>query len=84
MIILITAQNYNDHVWLSERVILAAKNINVNEINYQIQNKIAYQLMTYKSIDSVTNQDDVNYPTEFLNSLELPGLLPHKLQLKIG
>ncbi|XP_015376060.1 PREDICTED: uncharacterized protein LOC107170449 [Diuraphis noxia] len=39
--------------------------------------------MTYKSIDSVANQDDVdNYSTEFLNSLELPR--SHNLQLKIG
>jgi hypothetical protein len=28
------AQNYKDHVWLSERVILAAKNVDVNEINF--------------------------------------------------
>lgn len=28
--------------------------------------------MTKKSVNSVTNQDDVNdYPTEFLNSVEL-------------
>jgi ATP-dependent DNA helicase PIF1 len=79
------SQNYKDHVWLSERVILAAKNVDVNEMNFQIKNKIDGELMTYKSVDSVTNQDDiVNYPTEFLNSLELPGLPPHNLQLKVG
>jgi hypothetical protein len=77
-------QNYKNHIWLSERVILAAKNVDVNEINFQIQNKIAGELITYKSIDSITNQDDVfNYPTEFLNAQKLPGLPPHNLQLKI-
>ncbi|XP_025419687.1 uncharacterized protein LOC112690010 [Sipha flava] len=79
------AQNYKDHVRLSERIILIAKNVDVNETNFQIQNKIAGELMTYKSIDSVTDQDDViDYPTEFSNSLELPGLPSHNLQLKIG
>lgn len=79
------AQNYINHVWLSERVILAAKNVDVNEMNFQIQEKIAGELKNYKSVDTVTNEDEVvNYPTEFLNSLELPGLPPHNLQLKIG
>ncbi|XP_039964217.1 ATP-dependent DNA helicase PIF1-like [Bactrocera tryoni] len=72
------AQNYVNHIWLSERVIFAAKNVDVNE-------KIAGELKNYKSVDSITNEDEVvNYPTEFLNSLELPGLPPHNLQLKIG
>jgi ATP-dependent DNA helicase PIF1 len=71
-------------MWLVQNT-LAAKNVDINEMNFQIQNKIFGELMTYKSVDSVTNQDDVvNYPTEFLNSLELPGLPPHNLQLKIG
>ncbi|CAF4836778.1 unnamed protein product [Pieris macdunnoughi] len=79
------AQNYVNHVWLSERVILAAKNVDANEMNFQIQEKIAGELKNYKSVDSITNEDEVvNYPTEFLNSLELPGLPPHNLQLKIG
>ena len=32
------AQNYIDHFWLSKRAILVAKNMDVNEINYKIQN----------------------------------------------
>nr|XP_036228416.1 uncharacterized protein LOC118682787 [Bactrocera oleae] len=46
---------------------------------------LATNLVTYKFVDSITNPDDVvNYPTEFLNSLELPGFPPHNLQLKVG
>jgi ATP-dependent DNA helicase PIF1 len=78
-------RNYQNHKWLSERAILAAKNKDVDELNFTIQSKIVGQLHSYKSVDSVTSQDDVvNYPIEFLNSLELPGLPPHNLQLKVG
>ncbi|XP_055306852.1 uncharacterized protein LOC129571114, partial [Sitodiplosis mosellana] len=78
-------QNYKEHKWLSERAILAAKNINVNALNLDIQNKLSGESITYKSIDNVIDQDDaVNYPIEFLNSLNLPGIPPHELKLKIG
>ncbi|GFX77454.1 ATP-dependent DNA helicase PIF1 [Trichonephila clavipes] len=71
--------------WLSTRAILAAKNIDVNTINFTIQHGIPSETTTYKSIDTVENQDEVvNYPTEFLNSLDLPGMPPHVLTLKIG
>lgn len=55
------------------------------KFNATIQNFLPGQLVSFKSVDTVMNQDDVvNYPTEFLNSLELPGLPPHNLQLKVG
>ncbi|XP_049823424.1 uncharacterized protein LOC126265582 isoform X2 [Aethina tumida] len=79
------AQNYRNHDWLSERAILAAKNIDVNELNFKIQEQITGESRIYKSVDSATNQDVVvNYPPEFLNSLDLPGLPPRNLQLKVG
>ncbi|GBP22164.1 hypothetical protein EVAR_10674_1 [Eumeta japonica] len=79
------AQQFNNHKWLGERAILAAKNKDIEDLNATIQTFLPGQLVSSKSVDTVMNQDDVlNYPTEFLNSLELPGLPPHNLQLKVG
>lgn len=79
------AQNYMNHDWLRERAILAPKNIDVNGINFNILRKLPGAVVTYKSVDSAMNQDDaVNYPIEFLNSLEPPGMPPHCLDLKVG
>ena len=70
---------------MSERAILAPKNVQVNAINYLIQEKLPGAVISYKSIDSALNEDDaVNYPVEFLNSLEPPGIPPHFLNLKVG
>lgn len=77
--------NINSHQWLSERAILAAKNVDVDAINVYVQNMLQNETLTFKSMDTVVDENDgVNYPTEFLNSLDLPGLPPHILQLKIG
>ncbi|XP_050340316.1 uncharacterized protein LOC126766608, partial [Bactrocera neohumeralis] len=77
--------NHKNYDWLSERVILAAKNKDVDHLNFKIQNQIVGTLHSFKSIDCVTNEDEAtNYPTEFLNSLDVPGLPPHNLQLKVG
>lgn len=79
------AQNYVDHDWLSARAILAAKNKDVDHLNFVIQNDISGELHSYKSVDSVMDENEVtNYPTEFLNSLDVPGLPPHFLKLKVG
>jgi len=76
---------YINHEWLAERAILAAKNVDVDNINLKIQMLLPENLVSYKSIDTVCNDSEaVNFPTEFLNSLDLPGMPPHNLQLKVG
>ncbi|XP_053968537.1 uncharacterized protein LOC128869968 [Anastrepha ludens] len=78
-------QNYKNHNWLSERAILAGTNKDVNEINADILDKIPGDTVVYRSVDTIIDQDQVvNYPTEFLNSLDISGFPPHYLQLKLG
>ncbi|GFS53811.1 ATP-dependent DNA helicase [Trichonephila clavipes] len=77
--------NYTDHAWLRERAILAAKNLDVYAINFKIQQSLPGNEITFKSIDTVVDPNEVvNYLVEFLNSLDLPGMPPHNLRLKIG
>ncbi|GFX88190.1 ATP-dependent DNA helicase [Trichonephila clavipes] len=65
--------NYLNHEWLSQRAILAAKNVDVDEINFQIQQLLPGDLMSFKSIDTVVDENEsVNFPIEFLNSLDIP------------
>ncbi|XP_003740209.1 ATP-dependent DNA helicase RRM3-like [Galendromus occidentalis] len=76
---------YESHDWLSERAILAAKHCDVNAVNASVQQSLPGNATVYKSIDTVIDENEaVNYPTEFLNSLELSGIPSHILTLKIG
>jgi ATP-dependent DNA helicase PIF1 len=77
-------RQYTNHEWLAERAILVAKNVDINELNLKIQHLLPGDLVSHKSIDTVCDATEaVNYPTEFLNSLDLPGMPPHNLQLKV-
>jgi ATP-dependent DNA helicase PIF1 len=77
-------RQHTNHEWLAERAILAEKNVDVNELNLKIQHLLPGDLVSYKSIDTVCDATEaINYPTEFLNSLNLPGMPPHNLQLKV-
>lgn len=79
------SENYKNHDWLYERAILAPKIEDVNKNNEQIQSKLPGAVTKYTSIDSVTIEDQaVDYPVEFLNSIEQPGMPPHILHLKVG
>ena len=76
---------YKDLNWLCERAILAPKNDIVNIINDHVMKQLPEQVMTYKSVDSALDPDQaVQYPTEFLNTLNPAGLQPHCLMLKVG
>lgn len=78
-------QNYKNHDWLNERAILAPRNDDVTKLNHQILNSIPGASTKYRSINTAIQEEDaVNYPNEFLNSLEPTGMPPHILTLKIG
>ncbi|KAF7283486.1 hypothetical protein GWI33_000515 [Rhynchophorus ferrugineus] len=56
----------------------------VGDLNATIQRFLAGQLVFFKLVDTVMNQDDVvNYPMEFSNSLELSGLPSRNLKLQV-
>jgi len=66
-----------NHEWLAERAILVVKNVDVNDLNFKIQQLLSGELGSYKSIDTVYDTNEtVNFPAEFLNSLDLPGMPP--------
>jgi len=77
-----------DSSYLMQRGILAPKNTDVQLINSTIMNIYPGEEVEYLSADSIdetqgNNQENI-YPTEFLNSLNVSRLPPHKLSLKIG
>jgi len=64
---------------------LAAINVHVDEINITIQEILLDELISFELIDMVTDENEIeNYPTEFINSFDLPRFPPHNLRLKIG
>lgn len=83
-------QNYNNPAYLTERAILTPKNEVVHELNDIIMNMIPGESRTYLSSDSIckasmkTDQNDLLYPAEFLNSLKFNGVPNHDIQLKEG
>jgi len=77
--------NFTDQSWLCERAVLAPTNETVSCINRKLLRQIPGEERCYRSVDTITEPDQVTqYPTEFLNSLEPPGLPPHNLYLKLG
>ena len=72
-----------DMEYFQGRVLLVTTNRIVDEVNEEMVERISGDLHTFHSIDTVTDIDNSTiFPTEFLNSLNLPGLPEHALKLK--
>ncbi|XP_043705366.1 uncharacterized protein LOC122655220 [Telopea speciosissima] len=68
--------------YITQRAILATKNDIVDKFNEKLISQFSGENVTYHSFDSATDDAETQYPEEFLNSLALKGLPPHKLVLK--
>ena len=70
--------------WFCDCSILSPQNVQVAAINNQLLDNCTSDKVTYKykSVDITLDIDMVNFPTEFLNSLDLPRLPSHELHLK--
>lgn len=66
------------------RAILAPLNKDVEKINDDIVAKLPGEYKIYSSHDSMKDQPEgaVEFTTEFLNSVNISVLPPHKLKLK--
>ncbi|XP_072398075.1 ATP-dependent DNA helicase PIF6-like [Diabrotica undecimpunctata] len=66
---------YLNYEWLSQRAILAAKNVDVDEINFQIQQLLPGDLMFFISIDTVVDENEsIGSPIILLRNLNPPQL----------
>ena len=69
----------------SKNCILASLNESIRAINSRCIQKFPGIMKEYHAFNTVTEgTNETHFPTEFLDSIEVSGLPPHNLQLKIG
>ncbi|CAI0433998.1 unnamed protein product [Linum tenue] len=80
--------NFRNASYLNNHAIVTPTNRTVTDINEYMLAMVPSVAKTYFSIDSLTgastksDQLDIVYPDEFLNSLSFNGLPEHRLELK--
>jgi hypothetical protein len=72
--------------YFSQRVILACRNDDVDDLNHHVLHKFPGQEQVFHSADSILNDGDgeLLYPAEYLNSINCSGLPLAHLALKVG
>ena len=75
--------NISDASWISSRAILCPTNDSVDRVNTQLLKKLPGISRQYKSCDKLINAEDtLQYPAEFLNTLNPSGMPQHLITLK--
>nr|GEW43235.1 ATP-dependent DNA helicase PIF1-like [Tanacetum cinerariifolium] len=93
--VIMEERNYNRELLpsaedLQKKVIVCPKNETADIINSHTLPLLNEQERVYLSSDEATphcndgGETELLYPSEYLNSLNFPGLPPHRLQLKVG
>ena len=77
-------KKYNDIPWVKNRAILCPTNEECRYINMLLLSQLPGDVTVYRSCDSVNESEAHIYPAEFLNTIDLPGVPPHHLELKVG
>ena len=68
---------------VSSRAILATTNNYVDELNMECLNQLNEEEILIPSVDSTVDPNDAtHYPVEYINTLKLSGIPPHKVMLK--
>ena len=84
--------------WLMSRAVIVPINDDAQEVNDILMRQLSGEEMVYKSADKLLNKkkcqeeeskdpeisDDLKFPPEYLNSISLPSMPPHRLVLKPG
>ena len=75
-------EDYQNRDYITSRIMMCPKNDTTDQINEFVMNQIPGEVKVLLSADSVDSNQAAMYPTEFLNSITLPSLPPHRLYLK--
>ena len=76
-------RNIGDNDYFKSRIVLAATNEIVDEVNDEMVDAMDGDGHVFTSVDTVGDYDtQTMFPTKYLNSLSLSGLPTHELTLK--
>ena len=75
-------EKYNNRDYITSHIMMSPKNETTERINEYVMDQLPGQTHVLLSADSVELNQAALFPTEFLNSITLTSLPPHRLYLK--